>query len=344
MIVLGVETSCDDTAVATVEDGTRVLSSVVSSQDSIHQRFGGIVPELASRRHIEAILHVADEALKEAGLTLDRIDGIAVTEGPGLVGSILIGVSFAKSVSLATGAPFTGVNHIEAHAHAAFLSSKDYAETPPDFPFVALIASGGHTTLILFTGFTEYKVLGSTLDDAAGEAFDKVSKLLGLGYPGGATIDRLAKSGDRTAFEFKRPYIARRNLDFSFSGIKTAALNIVKNIVLPEGRTQIPEQTLKDIAASFQEAAVDVLVAKSMWALEKTGAKTLVVAGGVACNSRLRQRLEEASQGAAIRVVAPPPRFCTDNGATIASLGFFQLKKGVHASLDMNARPTWQGF
>ncbi len=343
MIVLGVETSCDDTAVAVVEDGQRVISSVVSSQDSIHRRFGGIVPELASRMHIEAMLHVADEALKEAEITLEKIDGIAVTEGPGLVGSILIGVSFAKSVSLATGAPFTGVNHIEAHAHAAFLSSPDNAAPLPEFPFVALIASGGHTTLLLFTDFTEYTVLGNTLDDAAGEAFDKVSKLMGLGYPGGAAIDRLAKDGDRAGFEFKRPYIAKRNLDFSFSGIKTAALNIMKNIGTAKG-LEIPEQTLKDIAASFQEAVVDVLIAKSLWALEKTGAETLVVAGGVACNSRLRQRLRQTSEGEAIRVIVPSQRFCTDNGATIASLGFFQLKKGMHASLDMNARPTWQGF
>ncbi|MBI5587316.1 MAG: tRNA (adenosine(37)-N6)-threonylcarbamoyltransferase complex transferase subunit TsaD [Deltaproteobacteria bacterium] len=338
MLILGVESSCDDTAAAVVEDGHRVLSSVVSSQDDIHSKFGGIVPELASRRHIESIIPVVDSALLKASVTIGDIDGIAVTQGPGLVGSILIGLSFAKAVSFVRSIPFTGVNHIESHPLAAFLHETQEHE-PPDFPFVSLIVSGGHTTLLLMESHTGYRILGQTLDDAAGEAFDKVAKLLGLGYPGGVAIDRLARTGDPDSARFTRPYIAKGSLDFSFSGIKTAVLTHVRGL-----KGAIDEKTLSDLSASFQEAVVDVLVDKALWALEATGSANLVVAGGVACNSRLRARLREAAQQEAIRLFIPPPKFCSDNGAMVAALGYHQIKKGATGTLDMNALPTWEGF
>lgn len=339
MLILGIESSCDDTAASVVEDGRRVLSSVVSSQDSIHAKYGGVVPELASRRHIEAIVPVVDEALELSGVAIDGIDGIAVTQGPGLVGSVLIGLSFAKAVSFARGMPFTGVNHIESHPHAAFLYEGDAPKEAPRFPFISLIVSGGHTTLLLHESFTEYRILGQTLDDAAGEAFDKVAKLLGLGYPGGAAIDRLSKEGDARSVEFTRPYMAKGSLDFSFSGIKTAVLNHVRGLKEP-----LKEKTLCDLAASFQETVVDVLVEKAMRALEAAGASDLVAAGGVACNSRLRGRLKSAAEKHGIRLFVPPPKFCSDNGAMVASLGYHQLKKGMLGWLDMNAKPTWEGF
>ncbi len=339
MLILGIESSCDDTAASVVEDGRNVLSSIVSSQDMIHARYGGVVPELASRRHIEMIIPVVGEALSKAGVTLKDIEGIAVTQGPGLVGSILIGLSFAKAVSYTTGIPFTGVNHIEAHPHAAFLVEGGAQKEAPHFPFVALIVSGGHTTLLHFTDFTEYKILGQTLDDASGEAFDKVAKLLGLGYPGGVAIDRLAKEGDRKFVEFTRPFMAKGNLDFSFSGIKTAVLNFVRT---REGG--LSPEVVKDLAASFQEAVVDVLVGKALWALDAAGARDLIVAGGVACNSRLRVRLTETARDEGFRLFIPPPHFCSDNGAMIAALGYHQLKKGMLGALDMDSKPTWEGF
>ncbi len=336
MVILGIETSCDDTAASVVENGCGVLSSVVSSQDSIHAKYGGVVPELASRRHIEMIIPVADEALQRAGVKMEEIEGVAVTQGPGLVGSILVGLSFAKAASYARGIPLTGVNHIEAHALAAFLREGDSFKETPEFPFVALIVSGGHTTLLLLEDYTRYKVLGQTLDDAAGEAFDKVAKLLGLGYPGGAVIDRIAKEGDAGYVEFTRPYMAKGNLNFSFSGIKTAVRNFVKDF-----KEAVPPEAVKDLVASFQEAVVDVLVNKAIWALNATGAKNLVAAGGVACNSRLRARLKEAAEKEGVRLFIPPPYFCSDNGAMVAALGYHQLKNGVKGALDLNALPNW---
>lgn len=339
MLILGIESSCDDTAASVLKDGRVVLSSVVSSQESIHAKYGGVVPELASRRHIESIVPVVEEALSNAGKTLDCIDGLAVTQGPGLVGSLLIGLSFAKSLSLARGLPLTGVNHIEAHAHAAFLSEREGEGKGPGFPFVALIVSGGHTTLLLFEDATTYKILGQTLDDSAGEAFDKVAKLLGLGYPGGAAIDRLAREGDRKAIDFPRPLVSKGNLDFSFSGLKTSMLTYVKKLGGPPS-----EALLRDLSASFQEAVVDSLVTKALWAVRETGAKDLVAAGGVASNSRFRARLAEMAESEGLGLYIPEPRYCTDNAAMVASLGFHQLKKGMLAGLDMNARPTWEGF
>ncbi len=337
MLILGIESSCDDTAAAVVEDGAKVLSSIVSSQDELHARYGGVVPELASRSHIEAIIPVVDTALGGAGVTLDDIDAIAVTRGPGLVGSILVGLSFAKSVSYARAIPYTGVNHIAAHPLAVFLTDDSYFEADPEFPFVALTVSGGHTTLTLVKSFTEYEVLGATLDDAAGEAFDKTAKLLGLGFPGGSAIDRAAAGGNASYVNFTRPYLSKRSLDFSFSGIKTAVLMQVKGMA--DGLT---EEAVSGLAASFQEAVVDVLVRKSICALEDTATRSLVVAGGVACNSRLRARLASACAEDGSRLYIPPPRFCSDNAAMIAVLGFHQLKGGAAAALELDAVPNWK--
>lgn len=338
MLILGIESSCDDTGAAVVEDGSIVLSSVVSSQDFIHAKYGGVVPELASRRHIESIIPVVEEALSSSGAALKDIDGIAVTQGPGLVGSLLIGLTFAKSVAYAAKIPFTGVNHIEAHPFAAFLKERGEDKEVPGFPAVAMIVSGGHTTLLLLKGHTSYEIIGSTLDDAAGEAFDKVAKLIGLGYPGGVAIDRVAKDGNADSHRFTRPLISKGSLDFSFSGLKTAVLNFVRS------KGTLAPEDIPDLAASFQEAAVDALVTKALWALDKTGARDLIVAGGVACNSRLRTKAAVMAAESGARLFIPPPRYCSDNGAVIAALGYHQLKKGVVGSIDMNALPTWEGF
>ncbi|TAN63868.1 tRNA (adenosine(37)-N6)-threonylcarbamoyltransferase complex transferase subunit TsaD [bacterium] len=335
MLILGIETSCDDTAAGVVEDGALVRSSVVLSQDGIHSKYGGIVPELASRQHIEAIAPVVEEALAKASVTLDCVDGISVTEGPGLVGSLLVGMSFAKAISFAKGIPLTAVNHIEAHSVAAFLTEPGLAVKPPKFPFVSLVVSGGHTTLFLVNDYTAHEVIGETLDDAAGEAFDKAAKLLGLGYPGGAMIDALAKNGNPAYVEFTRPYLAKDSLDFSFSGIKTAVLNRVRGF-----NGAISDDVLKDLSASFQEAIVDVLVTKAMRAVKKTGVSHLVAAGGVACNSRLRRKLTEEASAYGVSLCIPPPRFCSDNAAMVAGMGFYKMQKGVFAGLDLNANPN----
>jgi len=355
VLVLGIESSCDDTAAAVVRDGRVVLSSVVASQDSIHARYGGVVPELASRRHIEAVIPVVEEALAEAGVTMDEIDGIAVTKGPGLVGSILIGLSFAKAVSYARGIPLTGVNHIQAHPFAAFITTKskggdkapvdfanagrneDNAPGPP-FPLVALVVSGGHTTLIRMDGYLEYEVLGRTLDDAAGEAFDKAAKILGLGFPGGPAMERAAKKGSRTAIPFTRPYLPKKRLDFSFSGIKTAVFREVDAL---REKDALTEKAVADIAASFQEAVTDVLVKKAILALEDSETTNLVIAGGVACNSRLREKLQRAAEKQGLNITAPPKKFCSDNAAFVAAIGYHQLKKGMTDGTDLNAIPAF---
>ena len=338
MIVLGIESSCDDMAAAVVEDGVLVLSSVVSSQDDVHAPYGGVVPELASRRHIETVIPVVEEALKRASLVVDEVDALAVTRGPGLVGSILIGLNFAKCVAYVKKKPYVGVNHLEAHSLAAFLrDGEGSGNVTPSFPFVSLVVSGGHTSLFLYKDFTSYEVLGQTRDDAAGEAFDKVAKLLGLGYPGGAAIDRVAANGDRKGIAFTRSYIKKGSLEFSFSGVKTAVLTHLKNLDRP-----VDEKTVADIAASFQETVVDVLVKKSFWALEATGATDLVIAGGVACNSRLRARLRKEAEREGVRLFTPPPKYCSDNGAMIAALGYHRLSSGERAGLDLNAEPSWR--
>lgn len=330
MRILAIETSCDDTGAAVVLDGRKILSNVVSSQIAVHQKYGGVVPELASRKHIEAIVPIVTEALERAGGTLQEIDGIAVTQGPGLVGSLLVGLSFAKSLAFVTGAPFVGVNHIEAHLSAIFLE-----ERPPRFPFLGLAVSGGHTSLFRVDGFGAYKMLGQTRDDAAGEAFDKVAKLLGLGYPGGPIIDQLSMTGDSKAIRFPRASLGKDSFDFSFSGVKTAVVNFVK--AHPEPAGGFPKEMICNIVSSFQEAVVDVLVKKTFQAARHQGLKRVVISGGVAANRLLRQRMEEGASEQKIRVHIPSPAFCTDNAAMVGVVGYECLKRGIRSDFSLNA-------
>jgi len=330
MRVLAIETSCDDTGAAVVLDGRKILSNVVSSQIPIHQKYGGVVPELASRRHIESIVPIVAEALETAKVTLREIDGIAVTQGPGLVGSLLVGLSFAKSLSFATGLPLVGVNHVEAHLCAIFLEEK-----PPRFPFVGLVVSGGHTSLFRVDGFGKYKRLGQTRDDAAGEAFDKVAKLLGLGYPGGPIIDELSRAGNSKAIRFPRASLGKDSLDFSFSGLKTAVVNYVKSH--PQPMEGYPENLIRDIVSSFQEAVVEVLVRKTLRAAQHQGFKRIVLSGGVAANRRLRERMKEEASEEKIKVYIPSPSFCTDNAAMVGVVGYEYLKRGIRSPLSLNA-------
>jgi len=333
MLVLAIDTSCDDTSAAVIREGggdRKLLSNVVSSQIAVHQKYGGVVPELASRKHIESIVPIVTEALGMAKAALSDIDGIAVTQGPGLVGSLLVGLSFAKALSFATGIPFIGVNHIEGHLSAIFLE-----EEPPRFPYVGLVVSGGHTSLYRMDGFEKYTRLGQTRDDAAGEAFDKVAKFLGLGYPGGPIIDRLSGTGNPKAVRFPRPSLGKNSFDFSFSGLKTAVVNYARlHPAPPEG---YPEESLCDIVSSFQEAVVEVLVKKTLQAVHHQKLRRVVLSGGVAANSHLRQRmLEEASQQG-VKVYLPSPVFCTDNAAMIGVLGAEYLKKGIRSPYSLNA-------
>jgi N6-L-threonylcarbamoyladenine synthase len=330
MRVLAIETSCDDTGAAVILDGRKILSNVVSSQVPIHQKYGGVVPELASRRHVESIVPIVKEALEMAELTLSEIDGIAVTQGPGLVGSLLVGLSFAKSLSFATGLPLVGVNHIEAHLSAIFLEEK-----PPRFPFIGLVVSGGHTSLFRVDGFGKYRRLGQTRDDAAGEAFDKVAKLLGLGYPGGPIIDELSKMGNPKAIRFPRASLGKNSFDFSFSGIKTAVVNYVKSH--PAASEGYSEAHIPDIVASFQEAVVEVLVKKTLQAAQHEQLKRIVLSGGVAANRLLREKTEEEASRQKLRVYIPSPFFCTDNAAMVGVVGYEYLKRGVRADLSLNA-------
>ncbi len=328
--VLAIETSCDDTGAAVVLDGRKILSNAVSSQVSVHQKYGGVVPELASRKHIESIVPIVTEALETAKITFRDIDGISVTQGPGLIGSLLIGLSFAKSLSLVTGLPFVGINHIEAHLSAIFLD-----ENPPKFPFIGLVVSGGHTSLFRVDGFGKYKRLGQTRDDAAGEAFDKVAKLLGLGYPGGPVIDELSKSGNPEAVRFPRSLLGKNSLDFSFSGIKTAVVNYVKSHPEPAGN--YPEDLIRDIVSSFQEAVVDVLVKKTLQAAQQQGLKRVVLSGGVAANQHLRRQMKEEALREKVRVYIPSPPFCTDNAAMVGVVGYEYLRRGIRSPLSLNA-------
>lgn len=331
MLVLGIDSSCDDTSASVVEDGERIISNIVSNQTEIHSKYGGIVPELASRRHIEMIWPVVDEALKSAGVKLEDLSAIAVCHGPGLIGSLLVGCSFAKSLCFSKNIPLVAVNHLEGHVFSCFLE-----EPRPKFPFISLIVSGGHTSLYRIDGFWKYKELGRTRDDAAGEAYDKVSKLLGLGYPGGPVIDRLAQDGDPKTINFTRPYLPE-TLDFSFSGLKTAVLHHVKN----QNKIQtsgIRHQDIKNIASSFQECIIDVLVKKTEWALEKQDIKSLTLSGGVAANSRLRKRMKEMGGEKGIEIFIPSVNLCTDNAAMIASAGFHHFKAGNFAGMDLNPK------
>ena len=325
--VLGIETSCDETAAAVVEGGTTIVSSVVSSQIDLHARYGGVVPELAGRAHVELLTPVLADALDEAGSdhTGRGIDGIAVTHGPGLIGSLLVGVAEAKALSMAWGVPLVGVNHLEAHLFASLLEQPDLG-----WPLVVLLVSGGHTLLIEVSAPGEYRLMGGTIDDAAGEAFDKVARYIGLGYPGGPAIDRLAPEGDATAYAFPRS-TPGDGYDFSFSGLKTSVVNRVRKE--PDARTA-------DIAASFQEAVVDVLVARARRAAADVGARALCLAGGVAANSLLRSRVVEACAEAGIGAFLPSRALCTDNAAMVAAAGHWRLTRGDRSRLDLGADPN----
>jgi N6-L-threonylcarbamoyladenine synthase len=332
MRVLGIETSCDETAAAVVEDGRRALSDVVATQIEIHRRWGGVVPELASRNHVVQVMPVVDEALTLAGVRPDALDAVAVTSGPGLVGALLVGVQAAKALALSWGKPLVPVNHLEGHLVAAFL-----CEVPPVFPYLGLVVSGGHTSLYAARGFGDYRLLGQTRDDAAGEAFDKGAKLLGLPYPGGVAIDRLAKEGDADAIRFPKAIVKGSELDFSFSGLKTALLHHVKKHGVPEGRG------LADLCASYQEAIVRALTDKAFRAARRLSFDRLVVSGGVAANSRLRAAVTaRAAEYEGMSVVIPPARLCTDNAAMIAVAGTHAHARGVRAGVDLAADPAWR--
>jgi N6-L-threonylcarbamoyladenine synthase len=324
-VVLGIETSCDETAAALVMGGRDVLSSVVSSQVDLHAAFGGVVPEIASRAHLELLNPVVAEAIVEAGVGESRIDAVACTVGPGLIGALLVGVSAAKALALTWGVPLIAVNHLEAHLYAAFL---DEPELEP--PLVVLLVSGGHTMLVEMADHGTYRLLGQTIDDAAGEAFDKVARFLGLGYPGGPAIDRVAVRGDPEAVTFPRALL-HDGLDFSFSGLKTAVVNHVR--AHPDVRTE-------DVAASFQQAVVDVLVAKALRAARDVGAMGLVLGGGVAANSLLRMQLLEASEKEGLRCLLPSAAMCTDNAAMIAATGWYRLRSDGPTGLDIGAYPN----
>ncbi len=329
MLLLCIETSCDETAAAVVRDGRTVLSSVIASQVDVHALYGGVVPELASRHHLEAVTPVIEQALGEAGVTMADIEGVAVTRGPGLVGALLVGLCAGKALAWARGIPVVGVHHIEGHILAHLL------ETNLDFPFIALAVSGGHTHLYRVDGIGRYRLLGQTLDDAAGEAFDKVAKLLGLGYPGGAVIDRLAAEGNPAAVAFPRPMLRKKNLQFSFSGIKTAVMNHVR------GRDELDPDSVRDIAASFQAAVTEVLVHKTLLAAGREAIDRIVVAGGVACNSGLRRRFADQAGARGLEVVFPSPRLCGDNAAMLGVAGDYYLGNGHVSGLDCNALPVW---
>jgi N6-L-threonylcarbamoyladenine synthase len=331
MLILGIDTSCDDTSAAVVQDGRKIISNIVSSQSDIHTRYGGIVPELASRRHIEMIMPVVEEALKQAGVILPDLSAVAVCHGPGLIGSLLVGCSFAKAVCYGKNIPLVGVNHLEGHLLSPFLE-----EQAPEFPFISLVVSGGHTSLYLAEDYGRYTVLGKTRDDAAGEAYDKVSKLLGLSYPGGPIIDNLAREGNPKAITFPRAYLPD-TLDFSFSGLKTAVLHHVKG--LPSDSALNPQPSrLPDIAASFQAAVVDVLVRKTEWAVDKTGFRRVALSGGVSANSGLRQKMKEMGEQKHIELYIPSVSLCTDNAAMIAAAGYHRFLKRELAGLDLNPK------
>ncbi|HWP56306.1 MAG TPA: tRNA (adenosine(37)-N6)-threonylcarbamoyltransferase complex transferase subunit TsaD [Candidatus Acidoferrales bacterium] len=326
MLVLGVETSCDDTAAAVVTSGRKIVSSLVSSQDAIHRPFGGVVPELASRQHIRQILPMIEGALQKAGVGLGDIDGMAVTYGPGLVGSLLVGLSTVKAIAYRRRIPYVGVNHLEGHLLAILL------ERDIDFPYLSLLASGGHTLLYIVKAVGEYQYLGGTRDDAAGEAYDKAAKLMGLGYPGGRVIDELAKQGDPRALRFPRARLKGGRYDFSFSGLKTSLWHYLQSA----GREKW-EATKADIAASFQEAVVDMLIAPTLRAARDYQVKRVVLAGGVSANSRLRQKMTEAAAEEGLELYYSKPALCTDNAAMIALTGSYKLARGLQDDFALNA-------
>ncbi len=328
MVVLGIESSCDETAAAVLADGRRILSSVVASQDAIHAPYGGVVPELASRRHLEVVVPVVERALADAGVRPADLDGIAVTQGPGLVGSLLVGLSVAKSLAWVHRKPLVGVNHLEGHIYAAFLEGE-----PPEHPFLALVVSGGHTALYHARAPLQYRLIGQTRDDAAGEAFDKVAKLLGLGFPGGPVIQRTAERGDPRAIPFPVAQMTDGARDFSFSGIKTSVSLYVKR------HAPLGEQEVADVAASFQAAVVKMLVRKTVRAALHLGVKRVVLTGGVAANGPLRRSLGAQATEHGLTLHIPSPRLCTDNAAMVAAAGTARLAAGERSPLSMNAVP-----
>ncbi|MGH7815048.1 MAG: tRNA (adenosine(37)-N6)-threonylcarbamoyltransferase complex transferase subunit TsaD [Candidatus Binataceae bacterium] len=332
MLILGIESSCDDSAAAVIETAAPgvavVRSSTVATQDDIHRAYGGIVPELASRNHLVTIVPVVERALESAGCKLSDIDGIAVTRGPGLTGSLLVGLMFAKGLAQSTGLPMVGVNHIEGHILAPLLEHR------VAMPYLALVVSGGHTALFSVEDFGSYRMIGRTRDDAAGEAFDKVAKLMGLGYPGGKVIDEMARRGNRKAVKIPRAHVRGAPMDFSMSGVKTAVATLLRT---PEGAALAPE----DLAASFQEAVVDMLVAPAIAAARAQNADTIVLTGGVAANSRLRERLAAAAEAEGRRMAAPSFKYCTDNAAMIALAGGWRLLRGERGELTIDAEANW---
>ena len=336
MLILGIETSCDETGLALLDSAAGLLAHALHSQVDMHMAYGGVVPELASRDHIRRVLPLLDSVLADAGRTLADVDAIAVTTGPGLAGALLVGASIAHALGYALGKPVLDVHHLEGHLLSPLL-----AQPVPPFPFVALLVSGGHTQLLAVRGWGQYELLGETLDDAAGEAFDKTAQLLGLGYPGGPAVSRAADFGTPDAIRLPRPMLHSNDLAFSFSGLKTAVLTAVKR----EGGSNVCEQARADIARGFVDAIVDVLAAKALRALEQTGLDTLVVAGGVGANRQLRERLEQETAARGATVYFPPPNLCTDNGAMIALAGLAKLRRSDPASLarsmSFSVRPRW---
>jgi len=323
MIVLGIESSCDETAAAIVQDGRNILSSVVATQIDVHHKYGGVVPELASRMHVEAIIPVVDEAIKKAGITLEDIDAVAATRGPGLIGALLVGFTFAKSFAWARHLPFAGVNHLEAHIYSLFLMDET-----PEFPFIALVVSGGHTNIYHVTSNDNFELMGQTRDDAAGEAFDKVAKMLGLGYPGGPIIERLARTKDPAAITFPRTLLDKGSFDFSFSGLKSSVARYIhdNNIVTPDEKAQI--------AASFQAAVIDVLSQKLIFAARHKNCRRIGISGGVSANKTFVNKLTQTAALEKIKIFAPLPALCGDNGAMIAARGYTMIQQGQLCHLE----------
>lgn len=331
ILILAIESSCDETAAAVVKNGREVCSNIISSQIDLHTLYGGVVPEIASRKHIEKINQVIEEALRVSGYELTQMDAIAVTYGPGLVGPLLVGVSEAKAISFATGIPLIGVHHIEGHISANYIENKDLEP-----PFICLVVSGGHSHLVVVKDYGEYEIIGRTRDDAAGEAFDKVARAIGLGYPGGPKIDKLvAKEGNPDAIRFPRAKVEENAYDFSFSGLKSAVLNYLNGCRMKE-----QEICVADVAASFQQAVVDVLVDHAMHAVKQYDSKTFAIAGGVASNSALRKAFAERCKAEGIRFCHPSPILCTDNAAMIGAAGYYEYIKGVRSDMDLNAVPN----